>query len=140
TRFLSNKPLSWIGDHAYGLYLWHWPLLIFYMEIRDREVIGIRGALVILIITVILAMLMFRYVEQPLQRATKQANSASSPSRNRSTVVVGVALIAIAGITTTVLAPKPPDLQASYEGLDEEVYPGAAQYFMSEPPLETDVS
>src|SRR5699024_2966691 len=37
THFLSNKPLAWIGDRAYGLYLWHWPLLIYYMEFRDRD-------------------------------------------------------------------------------------------------------
>src|SRR5690625_3223027 len=72
THFLSNKPLAWIGDHAYGLYLWHWPLLIFYLEIRDRDAVGWRGALVILAVTVALAILMYRYIEQPLQRVTKK--------------------------------------------------------------------
>src|SRR5690625_4324587 len=43
TRFLSNKPLAWIGDHAYGLYLWHWPLLIYYLETGDREALGLGG-------------------------------------------------------------------------------------------------
>lgn len=133
THFLSNKPLAWIGDHAYGLYLWHWPLLIFYMEIRDREAIGVRGAIVILTVTVILAMLMHRYVEQPLQQVTKKARPSRLRSTNKITVAAGVALIALAGTTTTALAPKPADIEASYNGLDETSYPGAAQYFNSQP-------
>lgn len=130
TRFLSNKPLAWIGDHAYGLYLWHWPLLIFYMEYRDREAIGWRGALVILSITVVLAMLMYRYIEQPLQRVTKQPRERGLWA-NKPTVVLGVATMAIAGLMTTALAPSPAALDTTYGELNPEVYPGAAQHFMS---------
>lgn len=139
SRFLSNKPLAWIGDHAYGLYLCHWPLLIFYLEIRGRDAIGYRGALVILAITVVLAILMHRYIEQPLQRVTKRANSATTQSRNKTTVTIGVGLIVVIGSVTSMAAPKPPELNATYEGLDESVYPGAAQFFNEEPLPEADV-
>src|SRR5699024_5569074 len=132
TRFLSNKPLAWIGDHAYGLYLWHWPTLIYYLELRDREAIGWRGALVILTITVVLAMLTYRYVEQPLQRIT----NLPRPVRikiNKSAVGIAASFLAIGGLTTTALTPPLDDLRANYEGLDPDVYPGATQAFQDEP-------
>lgn len=44
TRLLSSRPFGWVADHAYALYLWHWPLLIYYLQLRDREAVGIRGA------------------------------------------------------------------------------------------------
>jgi len=131
TRFLSNKPLAWIGDHAYGLYLWHWPLLIYYMELRNRDAIGIRGALVILAITVALSMLMYRYVEQPLQRATK----STSPVRilsNRPVIIVGASTLAIAGVAMSAVAQPNADLDTTYGELDHSTHPGAAQYFISE--------
>lgn len=131
-RFLSNKPLAWIGDHAYGLYLWHWPLVIFYMDIRGRDAIGFRGAVVILAVTVILAMIMQRFIEQPLTRATKRANTERKSPRNKATVALGIGLIALAGVTTTAFAPQPAALNFSYGGLDAAEYPGAAQYFLDE--------
>lgn len=137
-RFLSNKPLSWIGNHAYGLYLWHWPLVIFYMDIRGRDAIGIRGALVILAVTVVLAMLMQRFIEQPLSRITKKANTDGKSPRNKVTFTAGVALIATAGITTTAFAPQPADLSFSHSEVNELEYPGATRYFLSEPPAEVD--
>src|SRR5690606_35424834 len=56
TRVLSTRPLAWIGDRAYGLYLWHWPLVIFYLEVRQQSALGVRGSLVVLAVTVVLSM------------------------------------------------------------------------------------
>src|SRR5699024_10573260 len=131
-HFLSNKALAWIGDHAYGLYLWHWPLLIFYMEYRGRDAIGIRGALVVLAITTVLAMLMYKYVESPLQRSTRR-NTEGINQSNKTTVMVGASVLAIAGITTSLLSPSFDELDTSFEGLDGNLYPGAAESFMSQP-------
>ena len=132
TRFLSNKPLAWIGNHAYGLYLWHWPLLIYYLEIRNREAIGWRGALIILAVTVVLAILSYRYVERPLERVSQQPK-AVRVRRNRSAVAFGASVLVVGAITTTALAPPQGELKTNYEGLDPDVYPGATQAFNDEP-------
>lgn len=137
TRFLSNKPLAWIGDHAYGLYLWHWPLLIFYMEYRDRDAIGIRGALVILAITVVLAILMYRYVEQPLKLRQTTRTPGTSKRVNKAVVVVAATGLIIGGTGSTLVLNQPENQVASvFDDWDWGTYPGAMvttdQY--SEPP------
>src|SRR5699024_4997207 len=70
-KLLSIRFFAWIGDHAYELYLWHWPLLVFYLAIRDREMVGIRGAAAIFAATVVLSLLMHKFVDQPLDRVGK---------------------------------------------------------------------
>src|SRR5699024_974411 len=82
THFLSNRVLAWVGDHAYSLYLWHWPLLIFYMEIRNREAVGIRGALVILAVTTLLAVLTYRYIEMPLKTRQQKRSAFTAQKAN----------------------------------------------------------
>ncbi|GAA1162427.1 acyltransferase family protein [Nesterenkonia sandarakina] len=72
TRVLSTRPFGWIGDHAYALYLWHWPLLILYLEIRDYSTLGGRGALIVLTVSLVLAYLTHRWVEQPLSRSASR--------------------------------------------------------------------
>lgn len=102
------------------------------MEIRGREEIGVRGAVFILVISTILAMIMNRFIERPLQKATKKANSTPRSKRNKATVAVGSTLLMIAGIGTTAFAPKPPDVEAGFENLEADLYPGAAAYFLGD--------
>jgi peptidoglycan/LPS O-acetylase OafA/YrhL len=134
TRFLSNKPLAWIGDHAYGLYLWHWPLLIFYMELRDRETIGWRGALIILAITIILAMLTYRYIEHPLKARQDRRTSVQATRANKIVVAAAAGALLIAGTSSTVVLNQSQISVADvHNDWDWETYPGAAQTFTTTP-------
>src|SRR5699024_11884763 len=104
---LSNKALAWIGDRAYGLYLWHWPILIYYMEVRDREAIGSRGALVILMISTVLAVLMYRYIEKPLKDRQNQRSTIVARNINKRVITVTSAGLIVVGAGATMIINKP---------------------------------
>lgn len=125
-RLLSNRPLAWIGDHAYGLYLWHWPLLIFYMEVRNREAVGVRGASFILALTAVLAMLMYRFIERPLKNRQTRRGAAASHKANKFVVAGTAAALAFAG-TGTALVVKEAEHQDPGPLRDwaRDRYPGA---------------
>lgn len=125
-RFMSNRAFAWIGDHAYGLYLWHWPLLIFYLEIRAREAVGIRGAALIFAVSLVLAIAMRRFVELPLQTWSRPKSNASAPARNRVALASAMVVLLIGGVaSTTVIHIKDQEPAAVFEDWDWETYPGA---------------
>ncbi|RSM53192.1 acyltransferase [Amycolatopsis sp. WAC 01376] len=66
-RFLSSRPLKYLGDLSYALYLWHWPVLVFYLVARDREEVGLRGGAVIIALSFALAVLTHHLVEKPVR-------------------------------------------------------------------------
>ncbi|MFI7121121.1 acyltransferase family protein [Amycolatopsis sp. NPDC049868] len=66
-RFLSSRPLKYLGDLSYALYLWHWPVLVFYLVARDREEVGLRGGAVIIALAFVLAVLTHHLVEKPVR-------------------------------------------------------------------------
>ena len=45
-RLLQSRPLQYVGDLSYSLYLWHWPAIIFYREIAGREIGLVDGMVV----------------------------------------------------------------------------------------------
>ncbi|MBV2362315.1 acyltransferase family protein [Streptomonospora nanhaiensis] len=54
---LGGRVLTWVGDHAYALYLWHWPVLVCYREISGSELPGVLGGLLVLAVSAALAAL-----------------------------------------------------------------------------------
>jgi peptidoglycan/LPS O-acetylase OafA/YrhL len=66
-RVLATPWLMRLGDSSYGLYLWHWPLLVFYRWFSGQQIPGLMAGLGILGTALILAQLTTRWVDQPLR-------------------------------------------------------------------------
>ncbi|EPY04686.1 acyltransferase [Paenibacillus alvei TS-15] len=68
SKLLSWGPLVWIGKRSYGIYLWHYPVII--LTNPEVNTSGFDGTRAMLQVTasVLLAALSWRYIEQPIQR------------------------------------------------------------------------
>ncbi len=74
-KILSNKYLVHIGLLSYPLYLIHWPLIVFFKE----KFIDLDWSLnaLILVLTYIIAFLLFRYVETPIKKFGNKSKVAT---------------------------------------------------------------
>lgn len=65
--FLSWRWIQWIGRRSYSIYLWHWPVFVVTRPGADLD-IGVAPALALrLILTLALAELSYRFVEEPIR-------------------------------------------------------------------------
>ncbi|MFF8816643.1 acyltransferase family protein [Leucobacter sp. NPDC015123] len=69
-RLLDVAPLRWVGERSYGIYLWHWPLLVIATSVATAAGLGTTpvAQFVSLALTLVLAALSYRFVEQPVRR------------------------------------------------------------------------
>ena len=65
--WLSRRPMTFLGDVSYGLYLWHWPLIVFAPFILGHGLTGPEKVL-LLLASVLLAWLTKLAIEDPLRR------------------------------------------------------------------------
>ncbi|KON72133.1 hypothetical protein M768_16870 [Cellulosimicrobium cellulans F16] len=72
---LDRGPLGWVGRRSYGLYLWHWPVLVLAASSLGTVVGPVPPGtvhpvvvVVTLAVTVVAAALSYRYVECPVLR------------------------------------------------------------------------
>ena len=63
----SLRPVAYLGDISYSLYLWHWPVTVFAVYILGRGAGPYSGAIIVGT-SVVLGALSTRYVEKPFRR------------------------------------------------------------------------
>jgi len=109
-RILGAPVLVTLGAMAYALYLWHWPLLIFWLAYSGRDGVGIAEGAAVMAVSAVLAYLTLRLVEDPLRRGTPkpeeaQTEAAKPVTRRRRIVLLGtcVILLAVALTMTSLL-------------------------------------
>ncbi|WP_330180493.1 acyltransferase [Nocardia sp. NBC_01503] len=125
-RLLATRPMVELGALAYPLYLWHWPILIFYLVEFEQRMVDFAEGLLIIALSLALAWMTHRWIEQPLRQAAR-SESGSAPRSYRWLARAGVALasvlvIAAASVWHVIVNSQP---TAPAAALDPVLYPGA---------------
>ncbi|MDQ0246128.1 lysophospholipase L1-like esterase [Bacillus fengqiuensis] len=77
-KIMGAKPLKWIGIRSYGIYLWHYPvIMLMNSNVNTGGVNYIKAALEITL-TFILASLSYTFVEKPIRQGTFRFNAKNS--------------------------------------------------------------
>jgi peptidoglycan/LPS O-acetylase OafA/YrhL len=106
SRLLSLPPLRFIGLISYSLYLWHWPIIVFYSYLREPDA---TEKLAVITGMILVSWLSWRYVETPFRTKPHYFSS-------RQTVSLA-ALAMVLGITSAIiwtLAPAPTESRRDY--------------------------
>jgi peptidoglycan/LPS O-acetylase OafA/YrhL len=69
-RWLASRPLVYLGNLSFSLYLWHWPVLLLYMVARDRPSVGLLGGAFVIGLSLLLAAATYHFVEEPVRRSS----------------------------------------------------------------------
>ncbi|RFD27279.1 acyltransferase [Mycobacterium uberis] len=107
-RLLATAPLVELGAMAYTLYLWHWPLLIFWLSYTGHHHANFVEGAALLLVSLFLAYLTTRLIENPLRYRTPANIKYPSPActtawqlrLRRPTMALG-SVVLLLGVTLT---------------------------------------
>lgn len=121
-RVSQLRPVLWIGNISYSLYLWHWPLIVLLPYVTGRPLTTL-DKVAIGIASILLAWFSYRFVETPI-RFRPQLSRIRRPAFVFAAMAASIALIGgvsfVAGTyTTTKIEAANADAQAMLaEGAD----------------------
>lgn len=138
TDVLDAAPLRVVGERSYGLYLWHWPVLLVVTAAfgaTPGTPVWNVAAVVTLAVTLVLTELSFRYVETPVRELGFRGAWAAARDRllgvgvRRARVAIAVpALWMLALVIVLVTAPTMSSAQRMVaDGLEAQRRAAAAQ-------------
>jgi hypothetical protein len=100
---LSSKPILWIGERSYAIYLWHW--IIFQVTRPSVDLAGATWALYALRILIVFALadISLRWIELPVRNGTIESwfrgmkyRTKRVRVRQKTSVIAGVLILTIA--------------------------------------------
>lgn len=114
-RLLSWRPAVWVGLISYPLYLWHWVLLSMVVIVfgDSNPTFRHESRLVLVVLSILLAWLSYRYFEDPIRRSRRIRTSVA--------LTASVAILGLAGLAVYA-ASGLPDRPASFVSTKAERY------------------
>ncbi|QNU61642.1 acyltransferase family protein [Vreelandella titanicae] len=71
SMLLSNKFLVMLGAMSFTVYLWHWPILVFFQHYYETTNLGFVKGMMVIVLGVLLAILTTLVIEKPFRRIPK---------------------------------------------------------------------
>ncbi|HPF79678.1 acyltransferase family protein [Nostocoides australiense] len=113
-RLLDLPPMRWIGERSYGIYLWHWPVIL----VVNADITSVPGSagflssrLWAVLVTFAIADLSYRLVERPVRRFGWRGAftrlAACVPGRADGARVLAGAITVLVVATVAVIATAP---------------------------------
>jgi peptidoglycan/LPS O-acetylase OafA/YrhL len=65
---LRQSPLQWTGQMSYGIYLWHWPVILLAAGYAGRE-LSVQENLLLYVPAIVIASVTFSLIEDPIRSA-----------------------------------------------------------------------
>ena len=93
-RLTSARPMVFIGGISYSLYLWHWPLIVFYTA-RSGRAVGALTGLAIVVVAVALSWLTKVWVEDKVRTASLLSGHGWRSVSTALAAVVPVVLVSV---------------------------------------------
>lgn len=78
-RLLSHRYLVTIGSVSFTIYLWHWPLMVFYLESTGADSVSLPAGLLIILGSMTLAFLTKFLVEDNIKKISVAQNQRLTP-------------------------------------------------------------
>lgn len=128
TRAMELAPVRWLGTRSYGIYLWHWPLLVFGRILVPTAVGTVENVVVdvaFVLVSFVISELSYRFVEEPFRRdgilrsLERIAGSARTGWAGRAQVAT-CAVLAVATVVAIATAPAKTQLQQQIEALQAQ--------------------
>lgn len=133
----SLRPVAYLGDISYSLYLWHWPVTVFAVYVLGRGAGPYSGAMIVGT-SVVLGALSTRYIERPFRHFEGKSPGPGRHGAVRASYRPVYALAAVL-ITVPVAAAAVPyamvqqKIDALAADYDFDAYPGAMAFDAADP-------
>jgi peptidoglycan/LPS O-acetylase OafA/YrhL len=89
-RALASRPMQYLGDISYSLYLWHWPVAVFYPSATGRPVETLQDGVLVVVASLLLAHLSKHQIEDRFRHGSPR-------ERLRPYAMAGALTAAVAG-------------------------------------------
>jgi peptidoglycan/LPS O-acetylase OafA/YrhL len=94
-RLLSTPPLMFIGKISYSLYLWHWPLLVYWRHFTNGAALTQSAAAGIGACSVLVAWLSFTFIEQPFRKPVLARRAVFSTAAAAGLILAIISLMVV---------------------------------------------
>jgi peptidoglycan/LPS O-acetylase OafA/YrhL len=123
-KILSSRPVAYIGKVSFSLYLWHWPIIVFYKAVSGPALAGWE-MLGLGLASLACGVVSTEFVERPFR--TPRARSTSAPR----VIAIGTACLVVVVAIGSLQAIRPTSAVADADVLaiaDVADYRGSADY------------